>query len=273
MLDKIRNLNPWVFAFLIALGAEILIGLVTELLNVDLTHFFRNLGFVFSLPALKISGYETVQAINDFGGKPEDLSGFAEVAIVPAVGIFIVLILAPFLLLKGYIQANNSENPQKRSWTWYVGAIMIMLALIPAALSATVGTKVYMNTVESSENSRQRDVLRSQLMNLALGASYLLFLLQEKGGGDGSFRNIGTDSEPISLDDLKSYTADSNFEFQIYETISDSMITIVGISDQVGNEEDFQNVNGETGRQQISVEVTPYNEEIFKMGNNHSLKN
>ena len=273
MLDRIKNLNPWILAFLLALGIELLATLVMDSLNLDYRDILQNLGFIISLPALKITGYETVQAINDFAGKPEDLSQFTEVALTSGIGTFIILILGPFLLLKGYLQADQSENLQKRSWTWYIGAILIMLAFIPSVLSATVGTKVHLNSINSAEDSRQKDLMRSQLMNLALDASSTLFLPHKHGGGDGSFLTYGSSNSPITLNDLSSYEKESAFDFRIHGEVTDSSLTIVGVSSRPGKDEEFQNVNGEIGRQQLAITVTPYKENIFEVNTRISLQN
>lgn len=274
MLDKIKNINPWILAILVALSIELLISALTTVFNFNLRQYFNELGYLFSLPALKISGYETVQAINDFSGEAQNAYSYNETVIISSLGVFTIFILGPYLLIKGYIQSEKSGDKNKRSWTWYIGAILIISTLFPAILSATVGSAVYLNTKESMLDSRQKDQMRMELMNLALDASYLIFLPQVKGGGDGSFNTIGPESETITLENLDSYhRASSKFEFQIHGTVNDSSFTIVGVTDRMGKNENFKNVNGETGKQQISAEVTPYRENIFKMDRNGTLKN
>lgn len=273
MLDKIKNWNPWIIAIFIAIGIEAIFSLVSTVLSVDIRGFLREIGLVFALPALKITGYETVQAINNFSGDPADVSRFSELAISTGISVFIIFILGPYLLLKGYTEADTSKDSRSRSWKWYTGAILIILALVPAVIGATVGTVVHLNTGESVEDNRQRDLLRTELADLAYDASYKMFVSQEMGGGEGSFNTFGEQSEPLSLENLDSYQSESEFDFQINGEIRDSVVTIVGVSSRTGKDESFENVNGEIGKQQISVTVTPYEEDIFKMNSKNSLDN
>ncbi|MDR9418734.1 hypothetical protein [Gracilimonas sp.] len=273
MYELIKDWNPWVKAILIAIGIELLFSFITSILSVNIREYLVDIGFVFALPALKISGYETAQAILNFSGDHKDLTEFAQTAITTGISVFVIFIVGPYLLLRGYKQSDQSENPKQRSWSWYIGAIMIMMTMIPAILSSVIGTKVYMNTKESMEDSRQKDLLNAELMDLALDASYKIFMPQEKGGGEGSFTNMTTNSENIKLEHLDSYEESSMFDFKIQGEVTDSSFTIVGVTQRMGEDEDFENANGETGKQQISVVVSPYEENIFTLSRANSMRN
>lgn len=273
MFDRIKNINPWFIAIGIALALEILFGMLGMLVNFNINRLLSEIGYILSVPGMKVMGYEVVQAINEFSGAPKESEGFTRVTVTVGLGIFIIFVLNPYLLMRGYQQADQSEDPRQRSWTWYVGAILVMSSIYPAFVSSTLGTKVFMNTKESAQKSRELDMMRSELMDLAFDASYRLFLPVEWGGGDGSFRGFGDGTQTISLEDLESYSQESQFEFQIYGAVSDSSFTIVAISDNPGKRSDFENVNGNTGRQQVSVEVKPYEEGIFKMQSSGELTN
>lgn len=273
MLDKIRNINPWFIVIGIAIALEILFPLLGMLVSFNINMWLREIGYIFSVPGMKVVGYEIVQMINEFGGEPKNSDGFNEVAVTVGLSMFIIFVLNPYLLIKGYQQADHSENPKQRSWTWYIGAILIIASIFPALVSSFWGTKVFFNTKEAAQNNRELDIMRSELMNLAFDASYRLFLPVEYGGGNGSFHGFGDGSQTISLEDLESYSPDSQFEFQINGEVSDSSFTIIAVSDNPGKKSDFENVNGATGRQQVSVEVKPYDEEIFRMQSSGTLSN
>ncbi|MEX0638921.1 MAG: hypothetical protein WD094_00565 [Balneolaceae bacterium] len=273
MLDKIDKINPWFFIIAIALAIEILFSVLDSFHGVDFSKWVAEIGFIVLLPALKITGYETIQAINEFSGGGNVTAGFSGIALTIGFSMFVVFILTPFLLLKGYQQADRSDDPKQRSLSWFAGAMLIVLSIYPVLTTSLIGTKVLMNINESSQHSRALDMMRSELMDLAFDASYRIFLPVELGGGDGSFHAFEDGSQTISLEDLESYSPDSPFEFQIHGEVSDSSFTAVAVSDLPGKSADFENVNGETGRQQISVEITPYDESIYRFQNSATLSN
>jgi hypothetical protein len=273
MFDKIKDLNPWIIAIILAIGVEVLITLVMSVFDLKTRQFMGGLGFVHALPALKISGYEIAQSIGTFRGDIVDSRAFTETALTTGFSLFIILILGPFLLLKGYIKAERSGQSKKRGWTWYMGAVLIIMVLIPVFFSSTLGTVVHLDAKKSSEKNREKEELQKQAMNLALDASYLLFVPKEEGGGDGSFRTFGNASNSIVLEDLDSFEKDSKYKFELYGEVKDSVITIVGTSMMPGRDENFENITGEIGNQQVSVTVTPYGKNIFKMKQKRHLNN
>ncbi|MDZ7718231.1 MAG: hypothetical protein U5K72_05355 [Balneolaceae bacterium] len=109
--------------------------------------------------------------------------------------------------------------------------------------------------------SRRLDQLQFEMFDLHFDASAKAILPQEKGGGGGHFTTFVADdgsTRPIQLSDLDRYNPDSKFNFVISENITDSTITIIGISDLEGNNPDFQNADGTTGHIQMRLTVNPY---------------
>lgn len=266
MLERISKLNPWVFAIVLAIGVHLLIVLLAELTSGF--QWYNTLIYIFASPSFNIVAHDVVYHINEFNGDPISTENFSNIALLSGLGVFVIFIVGPILLVKGYKQADKSDNKKQRSWTWNTGAILIFTSMVPVFISSTVGTKVYMNTNESIAESRDKDELRSALMNLALDASYMLFLPQEIGGGGGSFNSVGEESRSIQLSDLDSYDSNSPYDFIIHEKITDSTITIIGVSEFKGKAENFKNLNGETGKRQLSVVVSPFKKNIFSMPHN-----
>jgi len=273
MLEKIKNLNPWLIAIGISIAVEILFSLLALMFNLDIDVLVSEIGYILSVPTMKIMAYDITQSINEFSGGGREFQGFSEITVTVILSMFVIFILNPYLLIRVYQQADRSGDSKQRSWIWYSGAILIMASIFPVLVSSVIGTKVFMNTKESAKNSREMDIIRSELMDLAFDASYRLFLPVEKGGGDGSFRGFGDGTQTISLEDLESYSSDSGFEFQIHGEVSDSSFSIVAVSDNPGRKTDFENINGSVGRQQVSVEVKPYEEAIFQMQSSGRLMN
>ncbi len=273
MKDKINNINPWFIAIGLAVSIQILLSLLAVVLGFDLRRQLSEFGYILSIPSMKIVANETVQAINEFAGDPRETAELTDIAVTVGLSMFLMFILTPFLLLKGSQQAEDSEDPKQRNWTWYAGAVLIISIIFPVLASSTIGTKVFMNTKASAHNSRQLDLMRSELMDLAFDASYKLFLPVELGGGAGSFNGFGDGTQPISLADLESYSPNSPFDVQIYGAVSDSSLTIVAVSESPGKKADFENVTGAKGRQQISVEITPFDDTLYNMQSSGSLTN
>lgn len=273
MLDKIKNINPWLIAIGIAIAGEILFSIIATLLNFDVSSWVSEIGYILSVPSMKIVAYDITQSINEFSGEGREFQGFSGITVTVILSMFVIFILNPYLLIKGYQQADRSGDPKQRSWIWYAGAILIMASIFPVLVSSIIGTKVFMNTKETAQNSHKMDMMRAELVDLAFDASYRLFLPVEQGGGDGSFHRFSNGSETISLEDLESYSPDSEFEFLIHGEVSDSTLTIVAVSDNQGRKADFENVNGSMGRQQASVEVKPFDKSIFRMDSSGGLKN
>lgn len=273
MKDKINNINPWFIAIGIAISIQVLLSLLAMVLNFDIRNQFSELGYILSIPSMKIVAYETVQAINEFAGDPRETAELTGIVVAVGLSMFLMFILTPFLLLKGSQQVEKSEDSKQRNWTWYAGAVLIISIIFPVLASSTIGTKVFMNTKASAHNSRQLDMMRSELMDLAFDASYKLFLPVELGGGDGSFNGFADGTQPISLEDLESYSPESPFEIQIYGEVSDSSLTIVAVSESPGKNTEFENVNGAKGRQQVSVEITPFDDALYNMQSSGRLTN
>ncbi len=181
-------------------------------------------------------------------------------------GLIVLFVVGPSLWIWSEIRNEENENPIKKGITWYVGAIIVILGLVTGVLGSTVEAIVFQNTQESAAISKHEDSLRGQLGMLAFDAVERYHQLRSLGGGDGSFRGIqaGDTVRAIQLPDLESYgNTDPETEFVLKKVESDSTITIYGIGQKKGGDPNFENANGETGKVQISITITPSTEDMF----------
>lgn len=203
-------------------------------------------------------GVDSIRAINEFGSGITDMEAYREQRLYAFSGLAILFVLGPSLWIYSEIrnhekESSGPEDRLKKGPVWYAGVILVVVGL-NYAIPITVVKGIYFNTTwESAEKSRNLDKIRAQLLTLASEAAeqyYLSFMDGEEGGFlDGT--------NEFSLQQLESYGSDTQNTYVLGPVQTDSVITIYGIGYTPGAKSDFENVNGDTGKAQLAVEVRP----------------
>lgn len=223
MKDKIKKYNDWLIILLVTFVLMFLIHQFTLAMynaSFPATKYFN------PIPSTVLLGIGTIDAINIFSGSPTE-SGFWDY--VPALtGILFWSILIPFLFVKGYL-LSEKKGEDKKHMLWYPATSLAAIASIVMFGGLITSIIVFNKTGKSSERSRQQDDLRYELSQVSLKATELMILPNELGGGGGSFLGFedgNGGSRAIQLSDFTN--EDLEFEYEIKDAISDSMITVVG---------------------------------------------
>lgn len=274
MKEKIKSWLPWINVILIVV---IFVATCMVLINFRGSLFNRwghALSLIGAVPSAELLGFEVNQAIMHFGGGESSFNKFVNSFLISSSWFILLMVIAPFLLVKGYNRMN--KGGQNHGITWYAGAFLMILAVSTTMVAAVTGTTSGITVKQSAAASRDSDLLRTSLMGLAFDAAGVMVLPPEFGGGDGSFINFspdGEDTRSITLEDLKSYSKSSNYRYVIHDEVSDSSITIIGVSDYDGSNHEFINADGRQGKSQQAVKVTPLEQEVFKMVRRGELTN
>ncbi|MEX0719123.1 MAG: MFS transporter [Balneolaceae bacterium] len=272
MKERIKKYLPWIYVAAIVYSLSVFLFLIkTSVLNsLPFTGFTEKLFYIFAIPTTQIAQYSGTVTMNEFGSRITEFTVLSEALIVAGLGIMMILVIAPFLLVKGY-EKTDPQEPNKRSFSWYTGAGIMVISLTVSFLLMTVGTAEYFSTNEEIAEGRDKDRLRSELLALALDATDKMTLPHQIGGGNGSFANFVDERGErsyINIEDLEGYNSEYSFKFLFSESITDSSLTIIGISNNEGNNPEFINANGDSGKRQLSIKVNPYQEKMYSFQNN-----
>ena len=204
-------------------------------------------------PSYELVKYTTIEAINQFGGRETETMEFLKSALATSVGLFVILVLAPWLFANGYrkleaeeeeLEEANGQEPA-RSAGWYISATLLVLSILIAGTHAVTRSVIHQNNVQSAEASRTMDELRSVMMDLAFDVSEQMIQASD-----------GIEDQRIILESLPSYKEWEVFDIDISNQESDSLITMTGI---VVSGPASENLDKNT----VTVHVTPWEDELF----------
>ncbi|MEX0647310.1 MAG: hypothetical protein WEA56_00270 [Balneolaceae bacterium] len=252
MKEKIKLFLPWINVILVT---GILISLAILAANAGgsfINRWVLGLSTMGAVPSASLLDYSVMRAIARFGGNELSSPEFLTAFLTAGTGLVLLVIIAPFLMARGY-EKMEKDGGQHRGLAWYTGSCLLVLAISTSVFATVASVQLGKNINKSAAESRSSDLLRAELMGLAFDAAGLMVLPQDFGGGHGSFTNFSSEENHprnITLNDLDSYREDSEFHFSLHDNVTDSSIIIVGISGY------------ETEQ---AVEVTPHDEEIFKV--------
>lgn len=260
MNERIKTLLNWI----VVLGVAGIVLLFIQFPQIfgAVSPNLQKVGFMLSNPSMILLEFTTQSAISRFGGEM-GMEGFTSALILGLTGAVITFIIAPTLLVFGY-KVSETMNGNLRPAAWHLGMGIILIAIGIGFYSAISFFDNKSELVASSERQHAMDQLQFELIDLYYNASATAILPHERGGGNGHFTNFLTEdgsTRTIQLSDLERYKPDGPFEIVISENVSDSTITMTGVSDLEGNNPDFQNADGRTGRIQMTLRMNPYEDE------------
>lgn len=270
MNERTKIILNWAIASGVAVAVLLLI-LFPETFGA-ISPAVQKVGYMLADPSVILLEFTTRNAIDQFGGNM-DMEGFSSALIFGLTGIAIIFVVAPTLLLIGY-KKGEDINSRFRPAIWHIGTGIVLVAVGYGIYSSINWSASKKNLIDSTERQHAMDQLQFELIDLYYNASAEVILPHEKGGGNGQFTNFISEdgaTRDIQLNDLDRYNPDSRFEFKISQNVSDSTITITGISDFAGNDPDFQNANGSTGHIQLSVTVNPYEDSRLNIRRENDL--
>lgn len=269
MNERTKTILNWAIALGIS-GAVLLLILFPEAFGA-ISPTAQKVGYMLAEPSMILLEFATRNAIDQFGGNM-GMEGFSSSLIFGLTGVSIIFVIAPTLILIGY-KKGGDINSRLRPAIWHVGTGIVLVAVGYGVYSSINWSASKKNIIESTERQHAMDQLQFELIDLYYNASAEVILPHEKGGGKGQFTNFIADdgsTRDIQLSDLNRYNSDSKFDFVISD-VSDSTITITGISDYEGNDPDFQNADGSTGHIQLSVIVNPYEDSRLNIRRENDL--
>jgi hypothetical protein len=269
MNERTKTILNWAIALGIS-GAVLLLILFPEAFGA-ISPTAQKAGYMLADPSMILLEFVTRNAIDQFGGNM-GMEGFSSSLIFGLTGVAIIFVIAPTLILIGY-KKSGDINSRLRPAIWHVGTGIVLVAVGYGVYSSINWSASKKNIIESTERQHAMDQLQFELIDLYYNASAEVILPHEKGGGKGQFTNFIADdssTRDIQLRDLNRFNTDSQFDFVISE-VSDSTITITGVSDYEGNDPDFQNADGSTGHIQLSVIVNPYEDSRLNIRRENDL--
>ncbi|NBC03263.1 MAG: hypothetical protein GVY20_06115 [Bacteroidetes bacterium] len=264
MKERTKPILNWVVALFVAVGVLLLI-LFPEAFGA-LSPTIQKLGYMLADPSMILIEFATRNAISQFGGEV-GMEGFSSALILGLTGIAIIFVIAPTFIVFGY-KKSETMNGKLRPAAWHLGMGIVLIAIGVGIYSSISFSTSKSDLVAATERQHALDELQFEMFDLHFDASAQAMLPQEKGGGGGHFTTFIADdgsTRSIQLSDLDRYDPGSQFDFVISENISDSTITIIGISNLEGNNPDFLNADGSTGHIQMKLTVNPYEDSGFNV--------
>lgn len=206
---------------------------------------------------------DSIRAINEFSEGIADTGSYWDKRIFALISLIVLFVIGPSLWMFSELKnqsKKDAENKLKKGVIWYVGVMIVITGLLYAVPMTIIKGIVFQNTWESAAENENADELRSHLSTLAFDAYEQYYLPHEYGGGANSFQSIPGDDgnlRNIRLSDLEDYNSDTKNSYMLAPLESDSVIKIYGIGNKQGNDPSFENVDGQEGKIQISVEIAP----------------
>ena len=202
----------------------------------------------------------TQMAISTFESGVASIAPYWDMRIMALTGILLTFIVGPSLWVYGELanDAKTNTDTVTKGFVWYIGTVLVVMGL-QVVPSTFIKAEIFQNTWTSADQHRENDRLRSELLKLGFDAVETYHRPRDYGGGGGSFQlaTSGNNLRLIQLSDLDAYPAKS-MSFQLKDSTStDSTITIHAISNQNGPNPDYQNADGQTGKLEIAITVTP----------------
>ncbi len=239
---------PWVnlMLLLIVIGVGLFIFTISGLINNNV--WMNNPLFQVIIPSLQLLAYASIDAINQFGGFSADTAQFWKSSLISAAGLLIVMILAPWLFVKGYFAMEKPEKPNKTVSVWYIGAAVIIISIMVASSQITMNLIQNHDMKNRIEANRSMDELRSVMIGLSFDAAQQLILSSD----------ADDDATPaFRLESLPSFSEWDQFEIHITEQLGDSVLTLTGTL------RDKNLAQALPQRNTVTMRITPQNDTLI----------
>lgn len=233
---------------------------LVALIVVMIAHYDVLQSHVSLMPWEAAQGVDTIRAINEFSDGSLDLNAYWRARIGALIGIILLFVLGPSLWIFGEIRHERTQESGEslgKGLGWYAGITLVILGLLYALPGTAVKAYVFQDTWENAARSRNADQVRTELMSMSYDLAEHYYVA---GGWKGA----------ITLEDLQSYNPNSRNDF-VVASRSDSLLKVYGIGFKNGSNPDFENANGQQGKLQLAVEITPEGE-IYKFVNENTNK-
>ncbi|HEX6983449.1 MAG TPA: hypothetical protein VF181_11890 [Balneolaceae bacterium] len=231
---------------------------------------FFDLGILLITPWAHAETVATLVAINEFGSGIADVNPYWSRRLQALASLLVIFVIAPSLWILSEIRNRAKKDDLKKGFIWYGSVMITGIGLFIALSGATIKTINYSDiwqraSISKNQDlmriSKNKDLLRRELTKLAYDVYELYYLPQHLGGGGQSFNTIQGDGKlhSIQLSNLESYNASSANSF-VLASVSENSIIIYGIGYETGPDSTFKNINGDQGKLQLAVEVSPPND-------------
>jgi hypothetical protein len=255
--------------------AALCFGIAWGLLGTLLVHLTNPGGiYITPLPFIVVGGDAIAQALGRFSGK-ELVVVWGRLQTATVIQLVIYYIVAPAAFLWGLKErAVWRQQTGERRFPWKIvlalGATSTIVGsmVLGSLLPPLVHYSVRLSLMEAQRKQANRDAVMWDLNYAALRAQSFYFVDVKDGGGGGRWKNIQREGDPtLTIDEIappepvvqkvagKLFPQQpSHFRLEVYK--ADSLV-IYGIAVEDGDYSDFANADGQKGKIQFNIAVTP----------------
>ena len=217
-------------------------------------------------PSTFLRGISTVISINEFGGEATFSSEFVSDQYFPMlinsiVSLIITFVLVPFL----FIKALQTFQKGKRNVIYYAGTSLMVLVLLVQITILPISLISSSKSWNSAAQSEEIDMARKHLAEAAfIAAEKLIMDYDAVYSGDMDLQRLQDLGSNLTanLQEIDNMDTD-RFDIVINREASDSTLVMHLVLDQESDKPDVQNINGETGKKELVIEVDPKKDRFF----------
>jgi hypothetical protein len=253
--------------------------LILIIVNIVRDSFFEEIKmgiFFWGVPSSIAIGSIVSQGIELFSGDIPDLS-WNNSQLVILISLLISFFVFPTLFFVNWRRFQLADNTLRESThirktvIWLtIGAMCVPLFCLTPPIEY-VRLQVGQSVHRGAARDVNRDALVNDLVDVGMQAQAFYYIPTELGGGgkhwkniqqsDGTVRDFSLNdvhyTRPVTAKIFEDFYPQSPNKF-ILESVSDTMLSIVGIGNEIGNDEKFQNKDGRVGYVQATTTVTPH---------------
>ncbi len=233
MKDKTKKWLPWL--------SSVLIGIIISYALVAISESYTLSSYpgVFlpsPVPSTQVNGISVIESINEFSGDETTSAFYKGAREGIALSLILILVVIPFLFVKGTLQSEIRENPTA---LWYTGSALMLIIVIMPIIAGVSKVYWFQNGKENSQMSRTRDIMRMELTDVSFIVAEQILELNE----------ISSMSE-LNIKDIPKIK-NSEYPYKLVSNPNDTSVTITISSDKVNN---FT----------ATTIIRPYSDQIFK---------
>lgn len=204
------------------------------------------------------------------------------------VSIIFLYMAIPTLFFTSWRQLKQSDLSSigKKSFrrtfiTFMISGAFTLSIVVFSWPVAIIAVRVSQSMSETQAKQANKDAITADLNQLGYKAREFYFIPVSLGGGGGRWRNILTTdgaTHNLTFDDLHftgpiigqilgDLMPQSPNKFMLEPIASDTVLTIVGIGNEIGDNLKFLNKDGRVGRVQVTATVSPHSTKISEAEN------
>lgn len=227
------------------------------------------------LPWIIGVGLIVAQGIELFSGGTPNLS-FNDAHVLALLSLLMYYVILPtifFISWRRYMLASPDQRKSRAVGNIFVGLVVGAISLpviLVTPFAVYVQVEVGRSMMRGQANASVREGLVGDLAYLTSRAKSFYYVPENLGGAGQNWNHMRRpdgSARPITLEDLKYMETGTNrimkdllpkFEgHYVLEVVNDTTLVITGVGNAEGADPKFKNKNGETGKMQVSLTVSP----------------